>query len=139
MNHEHVTTAADLRKIPARACRMCRERGKTWNGGDPECAFPNGGQFTVENWNCATANALRDISGQDEPHDNADHRWFNDQNYSTILVDAVDLSSGPAYALWMTWYKHRGRTEGLWLLGGDEPRKPTEEDAVEIIEALRRR
>ena len=27
------------------ACEMCRKRGKTWNGGDPVCSFPNGGSF----------------------------------------------------------------------------------------------
>lgn len=135
---EHEITAADLRKIPSRACRMCQERGKTWNGDDPKCSFPDGGKFSAEGWNCATANALRDISGQSEPHPAADYRYCDDQNYSTLQIDKVDLPSGSAYALWMTWYKHRGRTEGMWLLDDDEPRIPTEDDALAIIDALRR-
>jgi hypothetical protein len=33
---------------------MCKQRGKTWEGADPQCAFENG-IFSSENWNCATA------------------------------------------------------------------------------------
>jgi len=133
---EHVITASDLRKIPKEPCRLCRERGKTWRGDDPTCSFPDGGEFDPEGWNCATANRLRDISGQDEPHPSSDYRYCEDQNYTTIKIDGIDLPSGNAYALWMTWYKHRGRTEGMWILSVDEPRKPTEADALAIIGAL---
>lgn len=118
-------------------CKMCLDRGQTWSGDTPKCSFPNGGEFDSAGWMCATANALRDISGQDEPHPAADYRYCDDQNYSTIKVDDIDLPSGNAYALWMTWYKHRGRTEAMWLLDGGPPRKPTEADAVAILAALR--
>ena len=31
-------------------CTACQNRGKTWQGGDPVCAFPNG-VFDSSNWN----------------------------------------------------------------------------------------
>lgn len=119
-------------------CAMCKKRGQTWPGDAPKCSFPGGGPFIDDGWNCATANALRDLSGQDDPHPAADYRYCDDQNYSTIKIDEVELETGNAYALWLTWYKHRGRTEGMWILSGDAPRVPTEADAVAIIAALKR-
>lgn len=134
---EHEITAADVRALPGEACRMCKQRGKTWSGSDPVCSFPSGGPFDARGWNCATANAIRDICGQDEPHHAADHRYCEDQHYSTIKVDEIDLPSGPALALWVSWYKHRGRTEAMWLLSEyDPPRKPDAADCEAIIAAL---
>jgi hypothetical protein len=121
-------------------CRACQERGKTWDGGDPVCSFPDGGAFTPRGWNCATANAIRDVCGdawERERNPAVDLRRHEDQNYATILIDNTDLPSGPALALWVSWYKDRGRTEAMWLLHeGDAPRRPTEADAIAIIEAL---
>lgn len=119
---------------PTMTCRMCSERTKNWNGADPKCSFPSGGAFTPDGWNCATTNAVREISGQDEPHPLADYRYCDDQNYSTIKIDGIDLPSGPALALWVSWYKHRGRTEAMWLLSQDNPpRLPTAADCEAII------
>ena len=116
-------------------CAMCKARVKTWSGDDPKCSFPNGGEFVADGWNCATANAVRDLCGQDEEQPAADYRYCDDQNYSTIKVDAIDNLN--ALALWVTWYKHRGRTEAMWLLNPyDAPRKPTEADCLKIIAAL---
>lgn len=118
-------------------CLACQQRGKTWNGGAPECAFPNGGEFDPTNWNCATANAIRNLCGQDDPNQHADYRYCDDQNYSTLMVDEIDIPSGDALALWVSWYKHRGRTEAMWLLDEhNAPRKPTEADCMAIINAL---
>jgi hypothetical protein len=118
-------------------CAACEKRGKTWEGGDPICSFPNGGEFDSAGWNCATANAIRDLCGQDDPHPAADHRYCNDQHYSTIKVDRVRLLTGSALALWVSWYKHRGRTEAMWLLSENElPRRPTEADCIAVIAAL---
>lgn len=118
-------------------CDACRKRGKTWRGDDPSCSFQDGGAFSREGWNCATANLIRDVSGQDRPHPNADCRYIDDQWYSTIMIPPeIELDSGPAYALWITWYKHRGRTDAMWLLSEDAPRLPNEKDCVEILRAL---
>lgn len=116
-------------------CKACQERVKNWNGDNPICSFPKGGEFDFNGWNCATANKIRDLTGQDEPSSYADYRYCDDQNYSTIKIDQIEEIN--ALALWVTWYKHRGRTEGMWLLSQNEiPRKPTEADCITIIKAL---
>lgn len=138
---EHEITAADLRKISAEPCAMCKARGKTWNEGDPECSFPGGGKFNSDGWNCATANAIRDLCGQDEPCEAADYRYCDDQNYSTIKIDGVDMpSDGRWLALWVSWYKHRGRTEAMWLLSEyDPPKQPDAAECEAIIGHFRGR
>lgn len=144
---EHEVTAEDLRKIPkGEPCAMCKARGKTWNGGDPECSFPNGGKFIADGWNCATANAIRDLCGQDaqwsdEKTPFADYRYCDDQNYSTIKIDDIDMpSEGRWLALWVSWYKHRGRTEAMWLLSNyDAPKEPNAAECETIIATLKAR
>lgn len=132
---EHEITATDLRLLPSLRCRMCQAREKTWSGDDPKCSFPNGGSFDAGGWNCATANAIRDICGQDSQHIRSDYRYCDDQNYATIKIDDVDLPSGPALALWVSWYKHRGRTEAMWLLCNEgQPRRPDALDCETIID-----
>lgn len=119
-------------------CAMCKARGQTWQGDAPTCSFPNGGEFVSGGWNCATANAIRDICGAYEAgHPNTDFRFCDDQKYATINISEIEMDNG-AYALWVTWYKNRGRTEAMWLLDAHEtPRRPTEADCVAIIGALR--
>ena len=108
-------------------CLACTKRGKTWTGSDPVCSFPNGGEFSSDGWNCATANEIRDICEKNAV-------YCEDQYYSTIKVDEVELPSGEALALWVSWYKHRGRTDAMWILSeSSPPRKPTEADCREII------
>lgn len=120
-------------------CKMCRERGKTWEGGDPKCAFPDGAAFDAGNWNCATANAIRDLCGYwDEPPDGIKREHVDDQTYATILTHDIDFVGAERHhwCLWITWYKRRGRTGGMWLLGdeADPPaQKPTEADLLAIL------
>ena len=103
-------------------CRMCRRRGQTWSGDKPRCAFPNG-VFVTENWNCATANALRDLCGE----------WANtndDQN-AQILKGVEECLH-----VCLTWYKRRGRTEGAWMIhDGRTPEPLTLTEAERIIAA----
>lgn len=103
-------------------CKLCRQRGKTWNGDDPKCAFV--GEF-ADNWNCATLNAIRDIPN------GVDYQYCDDRKYATIKTDGID---GLGLALWVAWYKSRGNTEAMWLLFADEPpRIPTERELLAII------
>jgi hypothetical protein len=103
---------------------MCRERVKDWNGDDPKCAFPDGGVFSPENWNCATANAIRELCEEGV--------WCEDQYYQTLNIHKVSPHIGDA--LWVTWYKRRGRTDDMWLLGHDPmPRRPTEQECLAIL------
>lgn len=121
---------------------MCQERGKTWEGGDPICSFPDGGEFSSAGWNCATANAVRSLFGDGwkpptNPKINFQH--CDDQKFGVINVDEVDMPSGRnVEALWVGWYKRRGRTEAMWLLGySAAPRRPTEADCLSIVEAFK--
>jgi hypothetical protein len=87
--------------------------------------------FSAEGWNCATANAIRDLCGYTAaPIDGIVRRYMDDQWYAVFDVSDIDVS---AYALWITWYKSRGRTEAMWLLSsGGEPRRPTAEECERI-------
>jgi hypothetical protein len=121
-------------------CAACQARSKTWEDVVFICSFPDSGEFTEVGWNCATASMIRNLSGQDEDLPFADHRYYDDQNYSTILISDLNIPMPitRASALWMSWYKHRGRTEAMWLLSEyDVPRKPTEADILAIVEGLR--
>jgi len=116
-------------------CKMCLERGKTWNGTDPKCAFPDGGKFSPENWNCATVNAIRDLCRQAE--EDSPSVYCDDQWYCAIKTNGIDFEGESHLTLWISWYKHRGRTDAMWLLNEhDVPVRPTEEDCLAIINRL---
>lgn len=113
-------------------CAACKTRGKTWEGSDPKCAFLEG-EFG-DNWNCASVNAIRDLCDRKLPSykDGIYVRCCEDQWYAIIDVSHIRLDRF-SYALWLTWYKGRGRTEEMWLLGsGIAPRKPTASELVLI-------
>lgn len=115
-------------------CAACKARGQTWNGSPPICAFDD----FERNWGCATVNAIRDIvyEGQSPMPQGVDYQYCDDMKYATVGVDNVELSTGPAMALWVAWYKSRGTTDALWLLNSDEaPRRPTEADCLAICAA----
>lgn len=115
-------------------CEQCKKRGKTWEGSDPTCAFERGA-FNAENWNCASVSLLRDLvyEGQDPMPSGVDYRYCEDQKYATVQVDHVE-GVGGALALWVTWYKSRGRTEGAWLMFSDQPpRPPTEDELMAVV------
>jgi hypothetical protein len=81
--------------VSAADCKRCRERGKTWEGANPKCAFPSG-VFRSDNWNCATMNELRELA------DSA-AAWSEDQHAALLPWEGEFIVLG--------WYKHRGRTE----------------------------
>lgn len=115
-------------------CPRCQVRGKTWEGSDPTCAFPGGRPFDPDNWNCATANAIRDIvyEGQ-QPMPGVDYRYCDDQKYATVWAYPIEGVSGSA--VWVTWYKRRGRTERIIVLDDHvPPHSITLEEAEALIE-----
>ena len=116
-------------------CKACKERGKTWKGGDPKCAFPKG-KFNSDNWNCATDGLIRDLcyEGRGLPP-GINYQYCDDQKYATVKVDHIE-DLGNALALWVTWYKQYGTTDAMWLLFEDgPPRVPTERECVQIAQA----
>lgn len=115
-------------------CAKCIERGQTWQGSPPVCAWdrqPHDNWSFRDNWNCATLNEIRDLEGSPL----ADYRWSEDQKYLTILIDGVELPRGRTpMALWVSWYKSRGRTDAVWLLYYDRPpEQPDEADLLAIL------
>ncbi|MGG4089670.1 hypothetical protein ABEV65_19635 [Bacillus licheniformis] len=112
------------------ACRLCEERGKTWEGSDPVCAFENG-VFSPKNWNCATMSKLRRLS---EGLGNSDR-----DDDSCGSIGYVPLSDNYAPATYegyggyivMMWYKERGRV-GHALFMTDEGAEPLTLEHAEI-------
>jgi hypothetical protein len=99
-------------------CKLCEDRGKTWQGSNPKCAFKQG-TFSTDNWNCATMNKLRDIC--------EDHMVGNeDQN-------AALLSGVESDHIVLTWYKNRGRTEGAYMFYDGKPKKLTIKEAEKLL------
>jgi hypothetical protein len=108
-------------------CKLCLERGKTWDGDDPRCAFETG-VFSPNNWNCATMNRLRQIS-----RDKIGSYYRDDM--AAASIGYVPFEDG--YVV-MTWYKDRGRTGNAFIAYDDEPiRELTEADALLAIEQNR--
>lgn len=87
-----------------KACPACQAAGRNpKNFADPRrCAFPDG-SFNSDNWNCATANALRGKAEGKEV-------WTDDQSAALLPWNGRFIVLG--------WYKSRGRTEYLGWLDG---------------------
>lgn len=126
------------------ACRMCRERGQTWAGDAPRCAFPDMKPFQPSNWNCATANALRAALGEFEGEQPPGVFWHceEDQKQALILISADAWPDNEGYgepprALWVCWYKRRGCTEAMWFLAEDmAPFPPNEAQLRHVVACL---
>ena len=106
------------------ACQLCEQRGKTWKGEDPQCAFL-ADTFSTDNWNCATMHELRTIC--------EDRAVYNEDQYSAV-VPVFDCGE----FLVLSWYKRRGRTEGAWIIDSGNVLPLTIQEAVVIIEQYRK-
>lgn len=111
-----------------RVCRMCLERGKTWTGDDPCCAFNEFGAFSSDNWNCATMNALRQRSRDLGTH-------FRDDNAAgSIGYVPYETDDDQGYIV-MTWYKDRGNTQLAWRTSSEPVTyNLTEEVALDALD-----
>lgn len=123
-------------------CKMCRERSPkelAWfTGSQPRCAFVSG-IFSPDNWNCATAGAIRTICSEYDREDlpqGVSRTWHEDQHYATILIVDAPRPEKVWFGdvLFVQWYKSRGRTEEMTLLGTETPRRPSEAECLAIIE-----
>lgn len=97
-------------------CSRCAARGKTWNGGDPECGFTEDGTFKVDNWNCASLNDLRQwiYTGVVS---NTIHTYRED--YSYVVIDIEDVEPVEGRYLHLSWYKSRGKTDNIMIVDTD--------------------
>ena len=117
------TGEAPVRCSAVVSCPRCKSRGKDWNGSHPKCAFETG-VFNPDNWNCATANALRDIV-------KADNWNNNDDQHACLITGAED-----SLHVLLHWYKNRGRTEGAWMVTIEGEMKPlTLTEAERVVAA----
>ena len=123
-------------------CKMCLDRGKTWKGSDPKCYFDH----PRDNWMCATVIAIRHLCPPySDPKQGIHSEYCNDDWYAVIKTDNIDTDEQTGGSLlgrclYIAWYKDRGHTEALWILGGESenPRVPTEEELLSILEYYRR-
>ena len=110
-------------------CKLCLSRVKDWAGDDPTCYFDGG-----HNWNCATVNAIRELcyEGQ-ELKQGIHYEYCDDEKFATFNIHYIESYIGNC--LYVAWYKQRGSTGAIWILGGegDIPRKPTEKELLAII------
>lgn len=120
-------------------CQLCTERGKTWNGSDPKCAFENG-VFSTDNWNCATINKLREICSDDFGGKRTDTTWEFRDDMSAGSFGCIWVPEGDEQGFYivMSWYKRRGRVAWAYrMCDDDEPRPITLDEAMAAIKAER--
>lgn len=91
-----------------KVCKRCEERGKTWQGDEPKCGFPNGNAFTTENWNCATLLKLWEAADRDG--------FVSYNNDSACAMVPFDDGDNDGWII-LTRYKCRGRiTNAFWII-----------------------
>lgn len=112
-------------------CPMCMERGKDWEGSDPNCAFDENGTFKKDNWNCATMNELRYIAEKN----NTSFRYWDESIGHVVIMDEY---GEPEDFIVMTWYKNRGKTSNAVVMFDDSEVRPlTLQDATQAINGYR--
>lgn len=124
-------------------CQACFTRDKPEHfGSELRCAFEKG-PFDGDNWQCETANSIRDVAAR-EGDNRIHHIREENQNYATISLLGFDVlverdekgfMNAQPTCLWVGWYKQRGRTEGMYLMFENlPPRPPTEAECLKIYE-----
>lgn len=98
------------------ACPRCVARGPLKNSDPPKCAFVSG-IFSGENWNCATANAIRYLVQGDGFGTVPAGVSASFSNDTTALLVPVDI--GEYEFLLVSWYKRRGRTAVIATVGNE--------------------
>ena len=90
-------------------CVFCENTQKNWNGGDRNCAFKDGENFTSDNWMCAAMNFLRY---------SVESVSYDDETEQSCGI--INVGSGNFVVIY--WYKSRGRTENAMLISNRENR-----------------
>lgn len=114
------------------------------------CGFTPEGVFDPDNWNCPTINRIRNIVYEGygwehlEIHE-VSYQYCDDDKFATINLSYMwdEEREGCAFpmhdCLWVGWYKNRGKTNAMWLVGSyDEleglPRRPTRDELIRIAD-----
>ena len=90
--------------VVGQCCPLCNSSEKKITLNDRKCAFINSA-FSSDNWNCATANALRELVN--EPI------WHEDQHLGILKFP----DQGRFIVL--SWYKSRGQIESIQMNYGN--------------------
>lgn len=90
-------------------CPLCQHRGKTWEGGDPECAFQQPMFSPENNWRCATIGVLRDLI-----------TWYGNTTVSSVetwvgVLPFESVIDGMDRFIVLVGYKNRGAIERAWV------------------------
>lgn len=95
-------------------CPRCSAQGQPAHTVSPvRCGFPGHAGFTVNNWQCATLNRLRELA-------ESTRVYGTDESAALLLCDPE--WDGGFIAL--NWYKNRGTTSGAVWLRDDAPAVP---------------
>lgn len=122
-------------------CRRCQDRGKPKNfGSQPKCAFANEESlFSSENWNCATANAVRDLI--DNTYSST-ICYSDDYSLVVMPLSCVQVSEAEGEPigdfLVASWYKQRGTTDLLLIINDGKSIHPSLEQIETILKHLYR-
>ena len=117
-------------------CQLCTAFVPSWDTSNEcsqiKCAF-DGEHFRCDNWNCATANAVRILPDCDIEAVSRFHG--NDQTWAFIATGKIYSLDDEPQVLAVSWYKRRGRTEQLFFMNTeDEPIQPV--SLVELMKVL---
>jgi hypothetical protein len=122
------------------SCKACFERGQTWSGSAPKCAFLDG-VFSSKNWNCATMNELRDLCGGAWDTVPQVDRWACRDDMSSASFGALwvpDHGDEGGFYVAMSWYKNRGATGQAYMFCDDMvPHPLTVQEAEHAIAAIK--
>lgn len=111
-------------------CKLCYSREKTWNGDDRNCAFDSCGNFTNDNWNCATMSDLRSLS---EVKQVVNFNNRDDNSAGSIGVVIIPDNLDFRGYLIMTWYKSRGKCSTALIINDESYEELTEYKALLIL------
>jgi len=130
-------------------CQRC-ETAYGWGrpanfASDPICAFASGA-FSAPNWNCITANRLRELAGDSLGERPRSFSWVCRDDNAAASFGAFwvpEHNDGGGFYVAMSWYKNRGATGQIWGFRDDEiPHALTlieAEEAIASVEALQER
>lgn len=120
-------------KCATMPCRLCIERGRPANfASDPQCGFDENGNFTTDNWMCATLLKLRELAGEGvlqyslEEGQGTHYGAHWRAGDTSLSVIETRHPVAPEYVAWivMSFYKTRGRTGQAWFFYENEPPRP---------------